>query len=232
MSILIKLKDYTKICFVTNRKEWILMKKKKTHAKHYVTLTIALALTVALTGCSSAENPEPKEEANASTEKVAETKVEEKAETAEAENKNEEAIPEAAESASEPTAEPTPEPVVYEGIDMESTLPGEEWIKTFEGVVDEPVAIIYNDNTGRKEIIQEGSIVKLNPDEDRFAVYSLERTMNSDINIPVSEINGFSNYETIVPNVEGVRSASEWDAKLTVIGGEEDWVRNFTILVE
>lgn len=49
-------------------------------------------------------------------------------------------------------AEPTQEPVVYEGIDMESTLPGMEWIETFNGVIDEPKMVIFNDETNKKHI--------------------------------------------------------------------------------
>ncbi len=59
----------------------------------------------------------------------------------------------------------------YEGIDMESTLPGKEWIQTtFPGVIDTPKIVIYNDATNRKTIVEEGEIVVYN-ESDTFAVY-------------------------------------------------------------
>ncbi|MBQ6695309.1 MAG: hypothetical protein IJN16_01245 [Lachnospiraceae bacterium] len=71
-----------------------------------------------------------------------------------------------------PTTEPTEEPsVVYEGIDMVSDLPGEEWVETFVGIIDEPKIVVFSDETGRKEIIEEEAIVKINPEEDVIAVY-------------------------------------------------------------
>lgn len=71
----------------------------------------------------------------------------------------------------EPTPEPTEEPVLYPGIDMESDLNGKEWIGTFEGIITEPKVVIYNDETGRKEIVEEGSTVTFNPDKDTFVLY-------------------------------------------------------------
>lgn len=59
----------------------------------------------------------------------------------------------------------------YEGIDMESTLPGREWIQTtFPGVIDTPKIVIYNDETNRKTIVEEGEIVVYN-ESDTFAIY-------------------------------------------------------------
>ena len=71
----------------------------------------------------------------------------------------------------EATPEPTEEPVLYPGIDMESELKGKEWIGTFEGIITEPKVVIFNDETGRKEIVEEGSTVTFNPDKDTFALY-------------------------------------------------------------
>ena len=36
---------------------------------------------------------------------------------------------------------------------MESTLPGVEWIKTFDGVIEEPKMVIFNDETNKKVIV-------------------------------------------------------------------------------
>ncbi len=76
------------------------------------------------------------------------------------------------EPVTEATPEPTEEPSVgYEGIDMESDLPGEEWIETFVGIIDEPKIVVYSDITGRKEIVEQDAIVIINPDEDVIAIY-------------------------------------------------------------
>lgn len=59
----------------------------------------------------------------------------------------------------------------YEGIDMESTLPGKEWIQTtFPGVIDTPKVVIYNDTTNRKTIVESGEVVVYN-ESDAFVVY-------------------------------------------------------------
>ncbi len=71
----------------------------------------------------------------------------------------------------ETTPEPTEEPVLYPGIDMNSDLSGEEWVETFIGVIEEPKVVIYNDETGRKEIVEEGLTVTFNPDKDTFVLY-------------------------------------------------------------
>ncbi len=70
----------------------------------------------------------------------------------------------------EATTEPTEEPL-YPGIDMESDLPGAEWIETFVGIIEEPKIVVYSDTTGRKEIVEEKATVLINPDEDIIAIY-------------------------------------------------------------
>ncbi len=76
----------------------------------------------------------------------------------------------------EPTVEATPEPteapsVVYEGIDMNSDLPGMLWIETFVGIIDEPKIVVYSNETGRKEIVEYEQEVIVNPDTDVIALY-------------------------------------------------------------
>ena len=68
----------------------------------------------------------------------------------------------------EPTTEERP---VYEGIDLESTLQIDEWIQTFDGIITEPKVIILNDETGRRQIVEDGDRVYFNPDTDYIAVY-------------------------------------------------------------
>lgn len=63
-----------------------------------------------------------------------------------------------------------PAKVVYEGIDMDSSLPGEEWIETFHGIIDEPKIVIFNDDTGRKTIVENGDTVVFNK-SDTFGLY-------------------------------------------------------------
>ena len=74
------------------------------------------------------------------------------------------------EPTAEPTPEPTPEQIVYEGIDMESTLPGKEWMLTFEGIINEPKAVLFNDTTNKKTIIEYGQKVFYEAG-DIFAIY-------------------------------------------------------------
>ena len=71
----------------------------------------------------------------------------------------------------EPTAEPTPAPVAYEEIDMESALPGIEWIATFEGIINEPKIVIFNDETNKKVIVENGQSVPFESG-DMFLVYT------------------------------------------------------------
>lgn len=76
----------------------------------------------------------------------------------------------------EPTAEPTPEPEVenskYSDIDMESTLPGLEWLATLDEIVDEPLVVVYNDETNKKLIVQEGDEVEFSRLNDVLALYT------------------------------------------------------------
>ena len=66
--------------------------------------------------------------------------------------------------------EGTSEGVVYEGIDMESTLPGLEWIATFDGIITEHKFAIFNDETNKKVIVENGQEVEF-CDTDVFAVF-------------------------------------------------------------
>jgi len=78
------------------------------------------------------------------------------------------------EVASEPSVEvkeeATSEAVVYEGIDMESTLPWEEWISTFEGIIEEPKYIVVNDETNKKVIVESRQSVEIE-EGDFWGIY-------------------------------------------------------------
>ena len=132
---------------------------KETKKLAVLTLAILMALSTILSACtSSVAEPSKKEEV---------AKAEQTTQVVE-EVKTEEPTPE---PTAEPTPEPTPEPVVYEGIDMESTLPGIEWMETFEGIIEEPVFVVYNDETNKKVIVQDGGEVEL-AQSDTLTVYT------------------------------------------------------------
>ncbi len=139
-----------------------------------VTVLIFLLMTATLTACSSKKETE---ESNISQAVAASETITEAEETAAEEAKTEtdttteSTVAPTTEASPDPTPEPTPEAVSYEGIDMESTLPGAEWIQTFVGIIDEPKVVVFSDETGRKEIIENDGIVNFNPDVDFMAVY-------------------------------------------------------------
>ncbi len=122
---------------------------------------------------------------------------------------------------------------IPEGIDIESTLPGEEWVASFVGKVAEPVVVIYNDNTGRKEVVQAGSEVTVNPDEDIFAVYFPETSMGATpYSIAIKDMTGDSNYFVYTMDPEKMREIRKRNGKIVVRGGAEDWILEFTIIVK
>lgn len=133
---------------------------KKKSALLVVTITLMAAL---LTACSKDQSAASTSEAE--TESTAEEAV--PAENTEGEGTAEAAEPE---PTAEPTPEPTPEAVVYEGIDMQSTLPGEDWIKTFNGIINEPKLVVFNDETNKKVIVESGEKVEFSQ-LDTMAVY-------------------------------------------------------------
>ena len=120
-------------------------------------LVVFVMLATLLTACSSRETTE-------TSAKEETTKAEVTEETPAVEQVEEEV------ATPEPTEEPTPEPVVYEGIDMESTLPGEQWVASFYGIIDEPKLVVFNDETNKKVIIEEVQEVDFAP-ADKVAIY-------------------------------------------------------------
>lgn len=139
------------------------LRKTKRMRKHTLALLTVMVMLMAtlLTACGSNQAAAPSTEAET-------TKVE----TAKAEE-TESVAPVETEKVVESTAEesaPTPETVVYEGIDMESTLSGEEWLQTFNGIIDEPKMVIFNDETNKKMIVENGQEVEFS-DTDTFAIW-------------------------------------------------------------
>lgn len=132
--------------------------KKKTIKWDILSVLVVCVILIAtlLTACSSRQAA-----ATPANEETTKAEVTEKAQTVEQTEKV---------AVSEPTEEPTPEPVVYEGIDMESTLPGADWLDTFDGIINEPKLVIFNDETNRKVIVENGQKIDFS-DTDALVVY-------------------------------------------------------------
>ena len=122
-----------------------------------------MLMATLLTACGSSKAADTSTKADTTNVEV--TKEAEPAETTEAEE-----VAEVEPAVEESTAEPTPEPVVYEGIDMESTLPGLEWIQTFNGVIDESKFVIFNDETNKKVIVENEQEAEISS-TDTFAIF-------------------------------------------------------------
>lgn len=137
------------------------MKKRtiKRNILSVLALCIMLMATL-LTACSSNKAVAPSNDAETTKVETAQAEETEPAETTEVEEITE----------VEPTADPTSEPVVYEGIDMESTLPGAEWMETFDGIIEEPKFVIFNDETNKKVILENGQEAEISS-TDTFSRY-------------------------------------------------------------
>lgn len=145
------------------------MKKRTENPGILVALTMSMMLTIFLSACGSDQASTPISEEEI-TEVVSD--LEETTEPAEGES-TEVAEPEESaeiESTKETAPETESEQVVYEGIDMESTLPGAEWIATFNGIITEPKFVIFNDDTNKKVIVENGQEVEFD-DTDVFAIF-------------------------------------------------------------
>jgi len=127
--------------------------------------------------------------------------------------------------------EPEKELYIPKGIDMESILPGEEWVASFAGNVNEPVAVVFNDNTGRKEVIQGKSEVLINPEEDRIALFLSEENMSSMLyKIHPKELIDGDSYTVIIIDPE---KQKETEAGFMIYSGDEEWgPLEFEIILE
>lgn len=158
------------------------MKKRTNKRRNILSLLAVMVMLVAifLTSCSSSEATETestpvKEEIpevgtskeSETVEQVKEDTIEPKA-TTEQETTNEVATETTSEE--ETSSEVEEEVDEYAKIDMESTLPGVEWIQTFDGIIDEPKLIVFNDSTNKKIILEDMEEVEFT-DDDTFAVY-------------------------------------------------------------
>lgn len=136
------------------------MRRKRISA---VVCALAGASTLLFCSCASSENAINEtevaivEESTEATETVV-------SETESLVSSNEETE----EAESETTEETQTDP--YAGIDMESTLSGVDWIKTFDGIITEPKLVVFNDTTNKKIILEEFQEVEF-ADDDTLAVY-------------------------------------------------------------
>ena len=192
---------------------------------------ILTALSLLLVGCGS---DVATDSANSSVEAVVEeTTITEEIQVTVVESSNaEEAVIE--ETVVEETVEEKEiELYIPEGIDMESTLPGEEWVASFIGKVTEPVVVIYNDNTGRKEVVQNGSKVTVNPDEDIFGVYLVDSANGRHTyEIDIKDLVMTDYYHLMIMDPQKMRANPERNAEVYVLGAVGEWKNEFTILVE
>lgn len=115
-----------------------------------VLMVLVMLMAISLTACSSNKSDvdSTKEETTEVKEEVAEL-----------------------EPTAEPTLKPTPEPTSEPTPDTESTLPGIEWIQTFDGIIDEPKLVVFNDETNKKIIIEDSNQEVEFYDNDTLAVY-------------------------------------------------------------
>ena len=196
--------------------------------KNFFLIIITLMVSLMLIGCSSEATTE-----TVKTEPEAVVK-EEAPKVEELETKVPEEVTVEEPSAEEIVVEePADALYIPEGIEMDSTLPGEEWVASFVGNVAEPVVVIYNDNSGRKEVVQANSEVTINPDEDMIAVYFQDKSMGeTTYAISVKETKVTECYHILIMDAEKMRTIPERPAKVTVRGGAEDWVIEFKIIVK
>ncbi len=208
---------------------------KRNYSKNTLALLTVMVMLMAtlLTACGSGK------EANTSAAEDT-TNVEAVKEADSTETTETEEVAEVETAVEEPTAEPTPEPVVYEGIDMESTLPGLEWIETFNGVIDEPKMVIFNDDTNKKVIVENGQEVEFVSDSDNLAIFypkDKEVVENTAENVKIG-LKGFLNIATendvrlIGKMNSNVENGSKVDVEWKVGVDGEDIVLKATLVIK
>lgn len=81
-----------------------------------------------------------------------------------------------------------------EDIDLESDLPGKEWIATFQEVVNEPLFVVFNDETNKKVVARDGESLQYEKG-DTFVVYTPTGSwIISDSGMPIIEFKNISGY--------------------------------------
>lgn len=141
--------------------------KRKKISSTLVVLVMTIAFLLTACGSSQVTTSETENTKVEDSTKTIQEQITEPTEVSEPEIKEEKQEVVVQEKEEEPIEEDP-----YAGIDMESTLPGLEWIATFDGIIEEPTAIIYSDETNKKIIVKEGDEVEFSRTEDMLALYS------------------------------------------------------------
>ena len=135
--------------------------KRKNNLSTLVAWIMAMAFL--LTACSTGEKTNTSTNENSERTEKNEQEVTETVEQEE---------PKAEETATpEPTIEPTPEPTPAPTPDTESTLPGVEWMQSFNGIIEEPKLVVFNDENNKKIIIKDSNQEVEFYDDDTLAIY-------------------------------------------------------------
>lgn len=150
------------------------MKKKTRNQRNVVSMSVIMLMLAAgmLTACSNNKTEETT--AVEGTEQVEEP-AQDDATVTEQDQENEdtaasENVDESKAAENEGAEETETQSVVYEGIDMESTLPGLEWIESFNGVIEESKLVIFNDDTNKKIILENGQKIDFS-EGDNLLIY-------------------------------------------------------------
>lgn len=131
--------------------------KRKNNLSTLVAWIMAMAFL--LTACSTGEKTNTSTNENSERTEKNEQVVTETVEQEE---------PKAEETA---TPEPTPEPTPAPTPDTESTLPGVEWMQSFNGIIEEPKLVVFNDENNKKIIIKDSNQEVEFYDDDTLAIY-------------------------------------------------------------
>lgn len=141
------------------------MGSKTNKRKNILSTLVAwlMAMAFLLTACSTGEKTNTSTKENSERTEITEQEVTETVEQEES-KAEETATP-------EPAIEPTPEPTPAPTPDTESTLPGVEWIQSFNGIIEEPKLVVFNDENNKKIIIKDSNQEVEFYDNDTLAIY-------------------------------------------------------------
>ena len=205
---------------INNLMEGLNMKKNNNEIKNkktkVMTLLLVLIFAFALCGCKK----------DATKGERPDVIIDDEATPAPTEAPVEEATPAPTEvPVEEATPAPTEEPsVVYEGIDMNSTLSGQEWLETFIGVIDEPKVVVFSDVTGKKVIVEQEGEVIVNLEEDSMALFFPKGYTNGNVSSGVSTGDTAietDNYYIFTLDAEKMKDVEEREAAFLVMKGDE-----------
>ena len=211
--------------------------KKRSNNNVVIVMAMVLLLALALSGCKKDKKPDVIIDNESTAKPVVETTEtpteapEVEATPAPTEVPEVEATPAPTEETTEGSSEE------YEGINMESTLPGKEWLETFVGIVDEPKVVVFSDESGKKVIVEQDGEIVINPDEDAIALFFPEGYTNGHLmkGVKLSETkSGYATeyYDIFYLDAEEMRAKEEWNAAFMVMYGEEKHPLYVKIIIE